>query len=187
MKDTNINQFTSSITPDGLGIMIHNQYHAIFNLSSIYNLGVSLSDLIPKVQYNGQRIDIKDDRGFDIYYANFIMSYQPAFIALMTIIDQIYLTNSAVVLIGDDEYKDYISDSLMKFIQQRYEYPIHIVETVEDIPDWPGDGYHFTSVLGLSHFDDDRERFFRMTANKEQIHELYQRILLEEGNKNGSI
>lgn len=188
MKDTNINQFTPFIYADGLGIMINNQYYPIFNLSSICNLGIRLSNLIPKVRYEGQRMDIEDDRGFDIYYANYIMHYDPSFIDMMTIMNQIYLTECAVVLIGEDEYKNYISDSLMKFIQQRYEYPIHVVETVDDLPSWFGDSYHFTSVLGLSHFDDDREKFFRMTVDKTQILEFYNRIMSEEGNNsNGPI
>lgn len=187
MKDLNINQFTPFIYPDGLAIIINNQYYPIFNLSSIYNLGVRLSNLIPKVQYEGQRINIEDDREFDIYYANYIMSYNPAFIDLMSIMNQIYLTECVVVLIGEDEYKNYISDSLMKFIQQRYEYPIHIVETVDDLPSWFGDSYHFTSVLGLSHFDADREKFFRMTTDKSEILEFYNHIMAEEGNNsNGS-
>lgn len=178
LKDTNLRQFINlgMISPDSMNLIVGQNVCQIYNLSSIYNIGIRLSDLIPSVQFQGQRVDYMDDRGFDIYYANYILSHQPAFIAMMSIMYQVYLTSSAVVLIGNDEYKDYISDSLMKFIQQRYEYPIHIVEELDDIPEFFNDTYHFTSTFGLRNFDQDREQYLRLTISPQEIMSEYQRL-----------
>lgn len=108
----------------------------LYNLTSYYanaptlNLLVPSSEFIPLDVLNGDC----DTPEFDIAYANQILSNDQAFLQLMEIVHQVYLDPSILVqvLIADSPFRNVISESIMKLIQQRYGYNCYYVNQLED-------------------------------------------------------
>ena len=106
----------------------------VYNMSSLLELGIRLNNLIPPI-YNpdGSLMDFRDERQFDQWYANYLMSNNAAFVDMMSIVYDLYNGINVLVLIGHDDYKDIITESFIKFIQQRYGYNSNLLN---DYNDW---------------------------------------------------
>lgn len=129
----------------------------IYNLSSMFDFGIPLPALIPP--YMNLTQEVKDDqRVFDEFYANYILTNDIAFYQMMNIMYSIYEDSELLVyiLIGRDEYRDMITESLVKFIQQRYGYNCNIINEAND---WPYVADSSINIYGLYNFDIDKERY----------------------------
>jgi hypothetical protein len=131
----------------------------LFNLSNALEVGIELYSLIPPFVSN-------DDKDFDINYANYILQSDKAFISLMNVIISLYSGNDVYVLIDHDVYRDCITESILKFISERYGYNgciIHEESDLETVVD--GD----FSIQGLFNLDVDKERYTKLTTTPESI------------------
>lgn len=134
----------------------------IYNLSSMFNFGIPLPELIPPFMNLTQ--DIRDDqRAFDEFYANYILTNDMPFYQMMNIMYSIYEDPELMVyiLIGRDEYRDMISESLIKLIQQRYGYNCNIIN---EPTDWLYAADSSMNIYGLYNFDKDKERYIAIRA-----------------------
>lgn len=136
-----------------------NSRFSVFNLSNAIEKGVRLKKLTPPVY-------VEDGLGFDIFYANYIMSNDDVFVEFMNIIYKLYEGDIVYVLIDHSEYRDILTESLIKFIQQRYGLLIYMVNETED---WVYVKESEFSIQGLFNLDIDKERFTLLVADYEAI------------------
>ena len=128
---------------------------SIFNLSSTLEVGERLFKLIPPFnveQYN-------DEKEFDINYANYILTNDEAFIDLMKIIYLQYENNNDMliyIVVDFDDIRDVITESLIKFIQQRYGINSSIIKEYEDFDTVEDSEF---DINGLYNLDQDKERY----------------------------
>ena len=135
-----------------LGQMKGGKINKIYNFSSPVEIGVRLHSLIPSFSL----YQVKDSKIFDIQYADYIMTNNAAFIDMMRIIHSIYNGENVFVLIGTNEISNFFTESLMKFIQQRYGYNGFIINHINDV--FYASESDF-SINGLYNLDQDRERY----------------------------
>lgn len=106
-----------------------------FNLSSYYN-AQNLQCLVPNPEYIREDVLLGDatDPVFDIEYHNYILNNNEAFCQFMSIIIPVYTNPDCLVhiMIKQSNYRDVITESLCKFIQQRYGYNPCIVNSLDD-------------------------------------------------------
>lgn len=168
--------------------LISNQYDCnaneqtatLFNLSSIINSGIRLPALIPPLYFLNQQIELDNEKTFDMAYANYIMQNDAAFTDLFKIINTIYNGGTAIILYSDNEYTNIITESLLKFIQQRYGLnPIYIMNSIDDW-DCITQDTRF-NLLGVFNLDTDKERFVKITTDFNEL----TRINQEQGDYNG--
>lgn len=129
----------------------------LFNLSSPIEEGIGLNNLIPPFH----PMDSKD---FDMFYANYIVINDLAFIDLMKIVYSLYEGKTVLILVGLNDYQVLITESLLKFIQQRYGINGNIINELEDLR-FVNDSD--LTVAGLYDLDQDKERFVHLTADLE--------------------
>lgn len=131
----------------------------ILNLSS-YKEGIEKLNLLPPT--NGT-LPFKDEKEFDIAYANYIMSNDFTFMELMKIIIPIYEGKDVYIVVSRSPYFDMITESLTKFIQVRYSIISQYVYDFDDL-DFIDMDLSFTNIQGLYNLDVDKERFSRLIA-----------------------
>lgn len=147
--------------------------YTIFNLSSALNFGDRLTALVPINQIGsvGAGVDYDDEKTFDMAYASYLLNDRQAFTQVFKIIFNMYNGGSSVVLIGEGRYKDIITESLIKFIQQRYGFsPIWVVNSIDDWRSYDDDGNF--NLVGVYNLDIDKERFIKTTVNIDELEEL---------------
>lgn len=97
------------------------------------------------------------DKNFDLAYADYIINNDGPFIELMKIIMAIYSGKDVVILTNsNNDIYDFVSESLQKFIQQRYSL---ISYNVYDIEDWQYVEDTMFNIRGVYVLDMDKERF----------------------------
>lgn len=121
----------------------------IYNLSNALEIGIRLNSLIPPFYP-------MDNKDFDMMYMEYVMKNDSAFMQFFGIIFDIYSGMNVYVMIDSGQYKEFITESLVKLIQQRYGYNAFIVNEPEDF-DVARDS-DFT-VPGIYNMDQDKERF----------------------------
>lgn len=127
----------------------------IYNMSSPY---VRI-DTDPYLFYGS--LNSPDTYEFDIEYANYIQSNKDIFLHFFMIPYNLYKGNHVLIMIGINDYKISLLESLFKFIQQMYGYN-GFRFTINDIYlDVLDDPYYrelssFT-IQGLSKLDADKE------------------------------
>src|SRR5690606_11401288 len=128
----------------------------IFNISSLKE-GYKRLNLFPytKVLY-------QDEKQFDIEYAKFILNNDAVFIEFFSIINELYLGNNVILLVTMGEEFDHITESLTKFIQQRYGYNAHYLNEIADVYNIKDDTDF--SFGGLYNLDIDKERYSLLTC-----------------------
>lgn len=131
----------------------------ILNLSS-YKEGIEKLNLLPPT--NGT-LPFKDEKEFDIAYANYIMSNDFTFMELMKIIIPIYEGKDVYIVVSRSPYFDMITESLTKFIQVRYSIISQYVYDFNDLEFIDMD-LSFANIQGLYNLDVDKERFSRLIA-----------------------
>ena len=108
-----------------------------YNLTSYYNDCPTLNKLIPSVATMPEESidgDAPSLPAFDIAYGQYIFGDNEAFMQLMNIIIPVYMNPDCLVqiLISNSDFRDTITESLIKLIQQRYGYNVFIINTIED-------------------------------------------------------
>ena len=128
-----------------------------YNLSSYFSDVPTLEYLIPSLDSISE--DLFDNEqiysnAFDTAYINQILASDVAFLQLMQIVIQL--------LISESNYRDIITESLSKFIQQRYGYNTHIARDVEDFLNIEESSF---SIPGLFVMDLDIDRYQALTSD----------------------
>lgn len=102
---------------------------------------------------------------FDMQYAQWLLSDNNAFIDLMQIVYSIYQGYDVFLLITDDIIMEQYTQSLLKFIQQRYGYNGFYIKSMEDL--FNAEDQPITGV-GLMNLLDDKERLSLMVEESRQ-------------------
>lgn len=129
-----------------------------YNLSSYYEDIPYLINLLPNTEYIPVEVASGevDSPDFDIDYHNYIfdINKSQAFISFMQIIIPVYMHPDILVqiLIEESSYRDVITESLVKLIQQRYGYNSYIIHHVEDFETMREQEF---SIPGLFMMDQD--------------------------------
>lgn len=104
-------------------------------------------------------------RRFDVYYAQTIQSDPETFAQLFSIIYTLYNGADCYVLVGkDSQYKRMITDSIMKFIQQKYEIsPIAYIACLEDYLSYDKNANF--GLNGIYNIDAEKDNYVMSVVN----------------------
>ena len=102
---------------------------------------------------------------FDIRYANWLLQDSNAFIDLMQIVFSLYQGYDVFLLVSDDINLEAYTQSLLKFIQQRYGYNGFYITCIEDLFNAED---QVISGIGAVNLHDDNERLAYMLEEKRQ-------------------
>lgn len=146
------------------------EYKGISNIIK-YNLTSYIADvpkldmLIPSPEFIPEDVLRGDctDASFDIAYHQYILQNDYAFLQLMSIMVPEFTEPGILIqiLINVSNYRDIISESIMKLIQQRYGHNTFYVYNPEDFLYIEPQTF---SVPGLFALDEDRNRWLIMTS-----------------------
>lgn len=134
--------------------------------ASILNLS-SLNERFPRVAIMPPPNTIlSDEYSFDKVYFDYIMNNDYIFLEFMKIIMPLYYGYDVYIEVTQGGNFDYITESLIRIIQQRYGYNSYIVNDPEDIlmigTEVVPEGEF--SIQGLAMLDADKERYSYMTT-----------------------
>lgn len=143
--------------------LIQRKNLAVLNLTSLIE-GYEKLDLVPPygTGYN-------DEKVFDMNYANYIMNDDAKFLNFMKIMFPIFDGMDVYILISNNPMFEFISDSLQKFIQQRYGYISNIISSQED---WECVQDSNFTLNGIYNFDIDKERFLSIYSQMVSIEDM---------------
>lgn len=131
----------------------------IYNLSSYFD-APQLNFLLPSPEYipENQLTGDCDTPEFDYNYHNYILNNPEAFNQFMNIIIPVNQSPEVLVqiLIKYSPYRDAITESLAKLIQQRYGYNTNFVNDLEDFLYVEESTFN---IPGLFAFDQDLQRW----------------------------
>lgn len=134
-----------------------------YNLSSYYNDAPTLNMLIPSPEFIPEQTLLGDcdTPDFDIQYHNFIINNDGAFVQFMSIIVPEFTSADTLVhiMINASPFRDVITESLLKLIQQRYGCNAYLINELEDF--LYADETDF-SIPGLFAMDQDLQRWRAM-------------------------
>lgn len=132
---------------------------AIYNLSSLLE-GCPRVDILPSVT----QINYMNERDFDIHYSNYLLGNDAIFYELFSkIIFPLYNGMDIYLIVSRNIFYDQITESLFKFIQQRYQYPSILISEPDDVNYInPDVGFGINGVYNL---DIDKNRFSIMYTN----------------------
>lgn len=145
----------------------------LYNLSSAINRGIRLSSLIPPVAVDSvlTNIDFGDEKTFDIMYAQYILDH--AFVDMFSIINNLYNGGSSLIIVGNTEYKTMVTESLIKFYQQRY--GLSPIRVINEVDDWYSyDDESDFNLTGIFNLDVDKEKYVLQTTD-------FSKLNIEEG------
>lgn len=126
----------------------------VYNLSSIKE-GYDRLDILP-----GGNIVDGSEKEFDIQYAEYLLNNDLIFLKMFKPIFELYEGKDVFLLVSDNEELEDITESLTKFIQQRYGYDTLYLYDVIDIDDYYDNKTEFGfSIQGLYNLDIDKERY----------------------------
>lgn len=165
VEDTNLLELASLFNNQTNSFDLNNKPNIVFNLSSVSDMGVRLNIMPPYL------MNVFDGRQFDMSYANFLLNNNNAFASYMQIIYNNYLGFNVFIIVGTDSMggRQRITESFMKFIQQRYDIIPRYVQSFDDIPDYyEEDDIH---VNGLFNLDADKEKYIYLTTSVQQLEE----------------
>ena len=137
-----------------------------YNLSSSYEgfpilnlLSIPIGN-IPESILNGDC----DTPEFDINYSNYIINNNDAFIQLMGIVIPVYQEPNTLVhiLVNQSRFRDCITESLAKLIQQRYGYNTNFIFNIEDLMYVEESDF---SIPGLFRMDSDLLRYTQLNPD----------------------
>ena len=136
--------------------------YIVYNISSLVE-GYERINILPPLELF--QMCGNDEKLFDIKYAEYILSVPQAFNELMKIMYSLYYANDVYLLVTKDGgYFDILTESLLKFIQQRYGYDSYILNEPNDIQYAEKGEFN---IYGLFNFDADNKRY--VDANAEQL------------------
>ena len=109
----------------------------IMNLSSAYSGYIDITPLITKLQYfNNTDLPMPDfvqSPAFDAQYASAIFNNKEMFCKLVSIMLHCREGYNVIIMVAHDFYRDAVTESLIKVIQQRYGYNCWIVNELDDV------------------------------------------------------
>ena len=133
-----------------------------FNLSSYYSDVPTLNKLSPSPEFIPEELlqgNIGDNTNFDAAYCQYVTTNAEAFSQLMSIIIPVYNYPDTLVqiLIQNSEFRDSITEALIKLIQQRS----YILNEPDDFMYTEESTF---SIPGLFNLDQDLDRWRLMNA-----------------------
>lgn len=133
-----------------------------FNLNSLYAYIPSLDLLNPSIA-NLPEDMTNTTPEFDIMYHKYIFENDAVFNQFMSIVVPANVNPECLVqvLVKFSEYRDIITESLIKLIQQRYGYNSYIISDAEDFLYVEESDF---SIPGLFLFEQDRTRWFMLNG-----------------------
>lgn len=133
-----------------------------FNLNSLYAYIPSLDLLNPSIT-NLPEDMTNTTPEFDIMYHKYIFENDTVFNQFMSIVVPANVNPECLVqvLVKFSEYRDIITESLIKLIQQRYGYNSYIISDSEDFLYVEESDF---SIPGLFLFEQDRTRWFMLNG-----------------------
>lgn len=143
-----------------------------FNLSSYFNDYPTLNLLVPSPQFISEDLLNGDctTPEFDMSYHNFILNNDEAFLQFMNIMIPVFSNPDVLVqiLINVSNFRDVITESLIKFIQQRYGYNSYLVYNLDDFVCVEESDM---SVPGLFAMDQDLQRWQMMIGSESNLYQ----------------
>lgn len=143
-----------------------------YNLSSYYSDCHTLNLLVPSPQFISEDLLNGDctTPEFDISYHQFILNNDGAFLQLMNIMIPVFTNPDTLVqvLINVSNFRDVITESLAKLIQQRYGYNSYLIY---DLDDFMYVEESTMSVPGLFAMDKDVQRWQLMVGSESNFYE----------------
>lgn len=164
VEDTNLEELMPMFNQSTNSFCLNNKPNMVFNLSSLSNMGIRLEYLMPPYDI---LTSIRADREFDISYAQYIMTNDAVFVDMFRLIYTNYLGFNVFVLVGGDEPRQLITESLMKFINQRYTFVPKYFAVIDDIPDYYEEDDIY--VDGIYNMDNDKERYTYLITSAEEL------------------
>ena len=111
--------------------------NVIFNLSSLYSGYIDATALITKASISNMTPapmnQFVNEPQFDQAYIAAIFGNPEMWTQFIRIMSCAYEGNNVFVLVEHDDYRDAITEALIKLIQVRYGYNCWIADTVEDL------------------------------------------------------
>lgn len=142
--------------------------YRIYNVSSM-SMNYTKLDVYPTPQFVYQTVQLQNavdanDRiyNMDQMYADMLMNDVNMFTSLMQIVRDLYYGFNVILLVyREEKVFDGLTESLCKFIQQRYGYNYQLVNTVDDYNSRDDSSF---SVGGIMNFDIDNKRYLEILA-----------------------
>ena len=98
----------------------------------VYNFS-SLNESYPKLAlFPPNNLGAMNEYDFDMRYAQYILSNEIVFFDMMRIIYALYEGKDVFLLVDTDERMEMYTESLLKFIQQRYGYNATFINSIDD-------------------------------------------------------
>lgn len=138
----------------------------VYNLSSFYSGYENITNLITKIPaFNNTSIPVNEfiySPEFDNMYANSLLNNAVLFNDFIKIVINACSSNNVIVLIAHDDYRDAITESIIKLIQIRYGYNCWEVEGIEDVECLRES---FFTPYGLLALDEDKKKYDELYNN----------------------
>ena len=146
----------------------------VYNLSSMYSGFRDVYPLIDTIGINPVEIPINQYvymPQFDSQFLYLALNDNKKFVSLMNIMLPDYNGYIVLILVYREPYRDAIMESLIKLIQQRYEYTTYIIQDIEDIYGIREPSY---GTNGLIRLEQDINRYHEMyySGNVESAYPL---------------
>lgn len=141
----------------------------IYNLSSLISIYkgsyYDITSLITNMKniLNNNILNIINTPEFDILYMQYIFQNNDAFINFMKPLFDHYNGYHVAILVEFDQYRDNITESLIKIIQQRYSIISWIIRSYDDISCIKN---YLPQPLGIQNLDIDISRFLSMVDTR---------------------
>lgn len=137
----------------------------VYNLSSMYSGFRDIYPLMDTIGINPIEIPINQYvqmPEFDSQFLYLTLNNTIKFSSLMNIMLPNYNGYIVLILVYRESYRDAIMESLIKLIQQRYEYPSYIIQDIDDIYDLKEPSY---GTEGLIRLEQDINRYHELYYN----------------------
>lgn len=122
----------------------------VYNFTSLNERYPRLLHLIPPMS-----LGARSDYEFDMNYAMYLLSNEPAFFDMMQIVYTMYMGKDVFLLIDGDDRLEMLNESLLKFIQQRYGISAVYITCLDDLLNANDVGF---SGIGKLNIQQDKER-----------------------------
>lgn len=167
----------SNITPD---ILLQLQPVAFYNISSMKIMhGVPTLTIAPPQQLLYQAAINGSEHQLDLAYAEMLMRDENMFSQLMLVMKDLYVGKNVILFVyREEQVFDASTESLCKFIQQRYGYNYQIINSSDDIN--YNDKSTFTTG-GIMNFDLDNSRYGQILLRVNPQSYLNENIAAENG------
>lgn len=158
---------------------------SVYNISSmLYNTSIPSLSITPNSEmlYNAVIANARINTiqyDIDQVYASFLMTNSTAFMQLMQVVRDLYFGKNVILLVYREENVfDPATESLCKFIQQRYGYNYQMVNDYTDLNIYDSSSF---SVPGITAFDNDNIRYLSYVKQFNVKAFMDEKISLENG------